>query len=74
MIEPENLVEAYRLRLGLQVQDAILKAKIDPTTVASLYMEASIILAMLLKEPKEVAEDLRRAADLIDAEQKGKPN
>ena len=63
----DGLIAAYRGRLSEEVQDAILIAGIPPGVVANLYIEAGIMLALTLTSTKEVAADLRRAANTIDA-------
>jgi hypothetical protein len=61
-----SLIEAYRGRLTKEVQDAILIAGIPPDVVASLFIEAAIMLASTMSSTKEVAAGLRHAADTID--------
>ena len=63
----DGLIAAYRGRLSKEVQDAILIAGIPPGVVANLYIEAGIMLALTLTSTKEVAADLRHAANTIDA-------
>jgi len=62
----DGLIEAYRGRLTKEVQDAILIAGIPPEAVASLFIEAGLMLASTTNATKEIAADLRRAADTID--------